>query len=119
MALDPEALAAFQKSEEILGDNPSPALAEEARVYALSGRRADALRTLDQLQALSGHAQVSKFVLATVYAALGDKDQTFARLNQAFDDRAFMLGFLKVDPEFDPLRTDPRFQELLRKMNLQ
>jgi tetratricopeptide (TPR) repeat protein len=57
----PEALAALKKSKEILGDNPSPPLAEEARVYALSGRRADALQALDRLLVLSRRTQVSKY----------------------------------------------------------
>lgn len=115
----PEALAALKKSQEILGDNPSPPLAGEARVYALSGRRADALRTLDRLLALSQRTQVSKYAIATVYAALGDKDQAFARLNQAYDEHSFLLGSLQVDPELDPLRSDPRFQGLLQRMKLQ
>ena len=103
----PEVLAALRKSEEILGDNPSPALAEEARILAFSGDRAAALRTLDRLLALSRKTQVSKYVLATVYAALGDKDQAFTRLNQAYDEHSFMLGFLRVEPALDPLRNDP------------
>jgi len=115
----PEALAALKKSQQILGDNPSPPLAGEARVYALSGRRADALRTLDRLLDLSKRTQVSKYSIATVYAALGDKDQAFARLNQAYEEHSFLLGFLKVDPELDPLRSDPRFQGLLQRMKLQ
>ena len=85
----------------------------------LSGHRADALRTLDRLLALARRTQVSKFALATVYVALGDKDQAFTRLNQAYDEHSFLLGFLKVEPELDPLRSDPRFGQLLRKMNLQ
>jgi eukaryotic-like serine/threonine-protein kinase len=113
----PEALAALKKSQEILGDNPSPPLAEEARVYALSGRQADARRSLDRLLALAKRTQVSKYAIATVYAALGDKDQAFAHLNQAYEEHSFLLGFLKVDPEVDSLRSDPRFQDLLRKMN--
>ena len=113
-----EALAALKKAEEILGDNPSPALAEEARVNAMSGRRKDALQILDQMLAQSKRTQVSKYLLAEVYAALGDKDQAFARLNQAYDEHAFMLGYLKVEPALDSLRTDPRFLDLLRKMRL-
>jgi tetratricopeptide (TPR) repeat protein len=112
----PEALAALKKSQQILGENPSPPLAEEARVYALSGRPADARRSLDRLLALAQRTQVSKYAIATVYAALGEKDQAFARLNQAYDEHSFLLGFLKVDPELDGLRSDPRFQELLLKM---
>jgi hypothetical protein len=53
-----------------------------------------------------------------VYAALGDKDQAFAQLQQAYSQRTFFLDFLKVDPELDSLRSDPRFQDLLGRMNL-
>jgi eukaryotic-like serine/threonine-protein kinase len=115
----PEALAALKKSEQILGDNPSPPLAEEARVYALSGRRGEAAQTLDRLLALSKKTQVSKYAIATVYASLGDKDRAFATLDQAYDEHSFLLGFLKVDPALDPLRADPRFRNLLGKMKLQ
>jgi tetratricopeptide (TPR) repeat protein len=78
----PEALAVLKKSEQIFDSNPSLPLAEEARVYALSGRRADAVQTLDRLLALSKRTQVSKYPIATVYAALGDKRQAFAFLDR-------------------------------------
>ncbi len=113
-----EALTALKKAEEILGDNPSPPLAEEARVYALSGRRADALKTLDRLNALAKKTQVSKWVIAVVYAALGDKDRAFENLNLAYAERSFLLTFLKTEPALDPLRSDARYQDLLKKMKL-
>ena len=112
----PEALAAFKKGEEILGDNPSPVLAEEARVYALSGRRAEALQELNRLLDLSKRMQVSKYVIATVYVSLGDNDKAFEYLDRAFQEHSFLLGFLKIDPEMDPLRKDPRFPKLLERM---
>jgi len=115
----PEALAVLTKSQQIFDSNPSLPLAEKARVYALSGRRGDALQTLDRLLALSKRTQVSKYPIAAVYAALGDKGQAFAYLNRAYDEHSFMLGFLRVDPALDPLRSDPRFRELLRRMELQ
>jgi adenylate cyclase len=112
-------LAALSKAEEILGANPSPALAEKARVYALSGQRDEARRALDRLLTLGKSVQVSKYVSATVYAALGDKDQAFQNLDRAYEEHSFLLGFLKVDPAVDPLRADARFGVLLRKMKLQ
>ncbi|HEV2201829.1 MAG TPA: protein kinase [Bryobacteraceae bacterium] len=113
----PEAIAAAQKGVDILPENPSVPLAELARAYALSGRRADAQKALDQLLALSKRVQVSKYALATVYIALGDKDQAIARLEQAYAEHSFMIAGTKVDPELNPLRSDPRFQALLRKLN--
>ncbi|HUI58291.1 MAG TPA: hypothetical protein VLY04_25130 [Bryobacteraceae bacterium] len=64
-----EALPPLKKGHMALADNPSVLVAEEARVYALSGRRADALRTLDQLMAMSKRTQVSKYAIASVYGA--------------------------------------------------
>jgi hypothetical protein len=75
-------------------------------------------RTFDRLLALSKKTQVSKCTLATVYVALGEKDKAIAALYQAFDEHSFLLGFLKVDPTLDPLRSDPRFTESLHKMKL-
>src|ERR1700694_5920993 len=88
----PEAIAAAQKAVEILPENPSPPLAELARAYALSGRRSEALRTLDQLLTLSRRVQVSKYAIATVYAALGDKEQAIARLKQAYAEHSFLVA---------------------------
>jgi eukaryotic-like serine/threonine-protein kinase len=93
------------------------ALAESARAYALLGRRADAQRELDELLALSKHSHVSKYSLATVYAVLGDQSQSLAELEQAYAERSFFLDFLKSDPQMDSLRSQPRFQQLLRRMN--
>jgi serine/threonine protein kinase/tetratricopeptide (TPR) repeat protein len=113
-----EAMAAFKRSEEILGANSSPALAEEARVYALSGRRVEALQTLDRLLDLSKRMHVSKYVIATVYVSLGEKDKAFDYLDRAFEEHSYLLGFLKIDPELDPLRKDARFAGLLQRMKL-
>ncbi len=68
---------------------------------------------------MSKHRYVSPYLFALVYAGLGDKDQTFAQLEKAFQDRSFFLIWLKVEPQFDSLRDDPRFQDLLRRIGLQ
>jgi serine/threonine protein kinase/tetratricopeptide (TPR) repeat protein len=91
--------------------------AESARAYALSGRRAEAQRRLDDLLGLSKGSHVSNYLLAAVYAALGDKKHALDRLEQAYSERSFYFDFLKSDPEMDSLRSEPRFQELLRRMN--
>jgi hypothetical protein len=54
--------------------------------------------------------------LATVYAALGEKDKAFAELNKSYEMRENIMTLTKVDPRLDPLRDDPRFEELLRKV---
>jgi hypothetical protein len=55
--------------------------------------------------------------MALTYAALGDADQAFGRLEKAYEDREIEIIFLKVFPPNDSLRSDPRFQDLLRRMN--
>jgi len=85
------------------------AAAESARVYALSGRGAEAQRGLDELLALSKRSHVSNYLLATVYAALGDKKHALDRLEQAYSERSFFFDFLKSDPQMDSLRSEPRF----------
>ena len=93
------------------------AAADSARAHALSGRQAEAQRGLDDLLALSKRSQVPKYSLATVYAALGDKSRALDMLEQAYAERSFFFDFLKSDPEMDSLRSEPRFQELVRRMN--
>jgi hypothetical protein len=56
--------------------------------------------------------------MAAIYGALGDKAQAFASLNKAFNERDFLLVLLKVEPMFDPLRSDSRFAELSRRVGL-
>jgi hypothetical protein len=60
---------------------------------------------------------VSKYIIAAVYAALGDKNEALNRLEQAYAERSWYLAFLNVDPELDSLRSEPRFQDLVRRMN--
>lgn len=112
-----DAIAAQQKSVAIL--NSSWPLEELARDYALQGKNAEARQAVRDLLARPKPFYVSPYGLAAVFAALGDKDQAFAQLEQAYEERSFYMDFLKVDPELDTLRSDPRFQDLLRRMNLQ
>lgn len=58
------------------------------------------------------------YLVASIYAALGDKDRAFAKLEKAFAERDYNLHRLKVDPLFDPLRDDPRFKDLVRRIGL-
>ena len=61
---------------------------------------------------------VSPYDLAVLYTGLGEKDRAIEQLNKAYDDRAGWIINLKVEPLFDPLRSDPRFADLLRRMKL-
>jgi serine/threonine protein kinase/tetratricopeptide (TPR) repeat protein len=91
--------------------------AELVRAYALSGRQAEAQQALAELLSRSKRSYVSGYIMATVYAALGEKDLALAQLQQAYLQRSFFLTLIKVDPELDSLRRDPRFQDVLRRMN--
>ena len=113
----PEALAVVQKAQDIHRENPSAPMAELVRSYVLSSSRADAVKALNELLALSKRVQTSKYLIATAYAALGERDQAFEHLEQGMAEHSWWMPFLRVDPELDPLRSDPRFQELVRKMN--
>jgi TolB-like protein/Tfp pilus assembly protein PilF len=91
--------------------------AELVRAYALSGRRTEAQQELLELLSRAKRSHVSGYILATVYTALGDKAQAFAQLERAHQQRSFFLALIKVDPELDSLRSDPRFVDVLRRMN--
>ncbi len=93
------------------------ALGDLGYAYALAGRKADALKVLDQLNDLSKQKYVPATYRAEVYVGLGAKDKAFEWLEKGYEER--FLPSIKVDPAYDPLRSDPRFQDLLRRMNLQ
>ncbi|MDZ7342924.1 MAG: protein kinase [candidate division KSB1 bacterium] len=109
----PAAIAAFQKAKQ-LDDNPW-ILIGLGHAYAASGMRAKANKTLEALRELSKHRFVSAYGIARIYTALGEKDQAFAWLQRAYDDRDENVAMLKFDPFFDNLRSDPRFATLLKK----
>ena len=86
--------------------------------YASAGQKSDAQGVLQTLLARAKQSYASPFDIALVYTALGDKDTAFAWLNRAVADRSTWLVYSKWEPRLDPLRSDPRFQDLLRRLNL-
>jgi hypothetical protein len=80
--------------------------------------RGSALRVLGQLEELSQRRYVSPVSFALVYMGLSEKDQAFAWLEKAYEEHSDSLVGLKRLPEYDSLRSDPRFQDLLRRMGL-
>jgi len=111
-----EAVAALQKAVMLSKDNPFY-LGALAHAYAKAGAREEATKVLDQLKRLSKHKFVGGIDFAIVYTELGDKDRAFEWLAKAFEQRDIRLAYIKVEDLFDPLRSDPRFQNLLRRMN--
>jgi eukaryotic-like serine/threonine-protein kinase len=86
--------------------------------YATSDRKAEAQKVIDQLIERSKQHYVSPYFIAVVYAGLGEKDRAFEWLEKAYQDRSQLVTFINVAPQFDALRSDARFQDLLRRMNL-
>jgi serine/threonine protein kinase/tetratricopeptide (TPR) repeat protein len=87
-------------------------------IYALSGRRADALRIAHQLQDLSAHAYVDFYWSGAIYAGLGDKDEAFRLLEKGFAEHSAAMPYLAVDPFWYGMRSDPRYGDLLRRIGL-
>ena len=92
------------------------ALAVAGYVYAKAGEREKALGILNEFERRAENGNVSALNFAQIYASLGDNEQAFSWLDKALEEQAIWLPFLKVDVKFDPLRSDPRFQTLLRKV---
>jgi hypothetical protein len=86
-------------------------------VYALEGRRPEARQILKQLNETPQHRPVSELDRAFVYIGLGNKEQALASIDEAYKQHEWGMLLLKADPRFDPLRSDPHFQDLLRRMN--
>lgn len=86
-------------------------------LLAVTGRRREALDIIAQLETLSEKRYVDGCMVAAVYAGLGDEDHAFDWLTKAYQERSSSMAFLNVNPFFDRLRSDPRFQGLLQRMN--
>lgn len=86
------------------------------RAYAHAGRRNDALRLLTELKRRRKEGYLPAGAFVNAYLGLGEKEQTFAALEQAYKEQSNILQFVKVHPFFDPLRDDPRFADLVRRV---
>jgi hypothetical protein len=86
--------------------------------YARAGRRSDAIRILAELKRRNHHGYVAAASFIIVYLGLGENEQAFAWLEEAYKERSNMLKFVKVHPLFDPLRGDPRFVDLVHRVGL-
>jgi len=110
----PQYKIAIELSE---GDqDPTAAL---AHAYASIGRKAEAEKILRELQQRSKTSYVSPYMIATIYAGLGEKDRAFEFLEKAYRERSSDISyFIKADLRIDNLRSDPRYADLLRRMGL-
>jgi len=111
-----EAIAEIREAIRLSRDNLAY-IAALGRLYAAAGRRVEAVKILNELNARSKHEYIPSGVFFDLCSALGEKDQAMAWLEKAYEERdSAMLQLRRVSPS-DPLRSDPRFQDLLRRMN--
>ena len=110
-----EAITELQKAVQLSADSPT-CMANLARAYAASGKKREAAKLLSDLKKHSSPGYSHASEIAVVYAALGDKNQAMTWLEKGYEER-FNPGVL-LRPGFDPLRSDPRFQELLHRIGL-
>jgi len=114
----PEAIREYQTAVQLLGED-HVVYSQLGQAYGLVGRRAEAQKILDELLERSKRGNVSAMAMVTVYEGLGDKDRAFQWLAKAVEQRSPTLALnFKGDPGWDRLRPDPRYAELLRRMNL-
>ena len=117
----PQALAEYDKIAE-----SDKAVAAENQlvpdglgwVYAVAGRRADALKIAKEVEELSSHAYVDFYQVATIYAGLGEKDEAFQLLEKGYEERSAGMLYLAIDPFWDGMRSDSRYTDLLRRIGL-
>jgi tetratricopeptide (TPR) repeat protein len=110
----------YAEAESALKQIHTPILASGllGYCYAHLGRYDEALSLLHQLQTLPGNVPPPAYQIAVLYLGMGDENAALEWLNQACNSHSYGIHFLKIDPIWDPLRHDPRFDHLLQKMNL-
>ena len=112
-----EAINEYQKAIKSLG-RTSPNLAQLGHAYALSGKRNEAISIVGEFREMSKQSFRGSYDSAILYTGLGDRDKAFEQLNKAYEERSGWIIYLKVEPQFEPLRSDPRYASLLQRLNL-
>lgn len=109
---------AIELNERALeGDPTNPVFLRFAGIaYAKAGRRQDAEKIIDRFREIAKTQYVMSYHLALIYSALGDKAKAIAELETAFNEHDYLLPRIQVEPFLDPLRNEPRFQELIKRM---
>ena len=116
--LQAQAISELQNATALSGDSPSY-MAELGVAYAVSGKKVETLSVINQLRKVARHSYVSSYGFAQIYAALGDKQNSINYLQSAYEEGAVWMQYLQVDPVLDSVRSQPRFQDLVRQMGLQ
>ncbi|MCA1579213.1 MAG: winged helix-turn-helix domain-containing protein [Acidobacteria bacterium] len=113
-----EAVAAAEKAVELSQRTPG-ALGILGLVYGLAGNESEARKILKELLELNKSRYVTPAALVNVYIGLGDRDQTFVWLEKAYQERSNFMAYVEVFPILDPVRADPRFTDLVRRVGLE
>ena len=112
-----QAIAELQKAAAFSHDSP-PMLGSLGHAFGVTGNKAEADKILGQLLEQSKKQYVSPFYISIVYSGLHENEKAMDWLEKAYEDRSNAIIFVKVDPDFDGLRSNPRFQALLRRLAL-
>ncbi len=112
-----EALQQFSEARKLSSDHPA-IMALYGHTLALAGDRAGARRALADLQLLAKSRYVSSLYIAAIYTGLGEKSTALDWLDKAYKERNDRLLYLNVDPMADPLRSEPRFRDLMSRLHL-
>lgn len=115
--MDDEAMSTFHKAVEHSGGSPVMA-ARLGWAYAKTGKTAEARRILRELEAEAKTRYVAPCLIAALYVGLGDNEEAFVWLEKAFQERDVLLMTLNIESHLDPLRSDRRFQDLVRRVGL-
>jgi tetratricopeptide (TPR) repeat protein len=107
----------FKKAISLSGGSPLM-IAALGRVYAESQNKHEANEILNELNELAKRQYVSAYEVAAIYVALGEVEKAFQLLGKAYAEHSFHLGNLNVSPQFKSLRSDPRLQDLVRRIGL-
>ncbi|MFL6254554.1 MAG: winged helix-turn-helix domain-containing protein [Pyrinomonadaceae bacterium] len=114
-----EAVEELEQAVRLGAPNPTGTRGYLGHVYARAGRRAEALRTLEEVKKLEQQEQHADWgAEAVIYAGLGENELAFRCLEKSLQEKEWWVSSLKVNPLFDPLRSDPRFDDLVRRTGL-
>ena len=113
----PEAIAEFTKARDFSRGN-SAAISMIGYASARAGDAAKARAILDELKSQSAHQYIPPYNIAVVYLGLGERDEAFAWLEKANEEHDALVSFLKIFPQWDSVRSDPRFAAILKRIGL-